>query len=220
MFKNDQPMSLLLNGLASYIDEHTTAEDEVRYELNRTTKLKVSKPQMLSGRVQGQLLRMLSTMQRPRRILEVGTYTGYATICLTEGLTADGLIHTIDRSEDLAPYVHHYWEKAGVQSRIQWHVGDAREIIPELDETFDLVFIDADKVNYTTYYEQALAKIPQDGIIVADNVLYGGQVVADNPSKSGSAMQAFNDYVQADERVENTILSVRDGLMMIRKVSD
>ena len=213
-------MSLLLNGLASYIDEHTTEEDEVRYELNRTTNLKVSKPQMLSGRVQGQLLTILSSMLRPRRILEIGTYTGYATICLTEGLTEDGLVHTIDNNEDLRPYTHYYWEKAGVQAKIQWHVGDAREIIPELNETFDLVFIDADKVSYVTYYEQVLPKVPKGGIIIADNVLYGGQVITERPSKSGAALDAFNDYVQADERVENTILSVRDGLMLIRKISD
>lgn len=211
-------MSLLLNGLASYIDEHTTPEDEVRYELNRITTLQVSKPQMLSGRVQGEFLRMLSIMQRPQKILEVGTYTGYATLCLAEGLQPDGMIHTIDKNEDLSPYVHHYWEKAGLNPWIHWHVGDAREIIPELDDAFDLVFIDADKVSYTTYYEQAMEKIPKDGIIIADNVLYGGQVIADNPSQSGKAMQAFNDHVTADDRVENTILSIRDGLMMIRKV--
>lgn len=212
-------MSLLIDGLSDYIEKYTTPEDEVRYELNRTTNLKVSKPQMLSGHVQGEVLRILSIMQRPHKVLEVGTYTGYATLCLVAGLPKDGLVHTIDINEEYGLYAKYHWEKAGVESWIRWHVGNATTIIPELNESFDLVFIDADKVNYARYYQQVFDKVPENGIIIADNVLYGGQVLDEHPSKSARGIQEFNDTIQADERVENTILSVRDGLMLIRKVS-
>ena len=212
-------MGMLLEGLSDYIEAHTTPEDEVRYELNRTTNLKVSKPQMLSGHVQGEVLRLMSLMYRPKQILEIGTYTGYATMCLAAGLPEDGLIHTIDKDEELNPYMKYHWEKAGFSAWIQWHHGDARNIIPTLEETFDLVFIDADKQNYGVYYEQVFDKVPVNGMMIADNVLYGGQVLQEQPSANASAIQDFNDKVQADERVENTILSVRDGLMLIRKVS-
>jgi predicted O-methyltransferase YrrM len=212
-------MSLLPEGMAAYIEAHTTPEDEVRYELNRTTNMKVSKPQMLSGHVQGEVLRFLSLMYRPKRVLEIGTYTGYATLCLAAGLPKDGLIHTIDKNDALSPYMHYYWEKAGLQEWIQWHNGDATTIIPELNEHFDLVFIDADKINYSRYYDLVFDKVPLHGIMIADNVLYGGQVLEQQPSQSALGIQQFNDKVQADQRVENTILSVRDGLMLIRKVS-
>lgn len=211
-------MELIDPQLEAYVEAHTSAETPGLAELNRETNLKVSKPQMLSGHVQGAALAMFSAMIRPEHVLEIGTYTGYATICLAQGLASNGLVHTIDNNEELETIARHYWRKEGVEPYIQFYKADAGQVIPELNYTFDLVFIDADKENYARYYDLVFDKVPNGGFIIADNVLWSGKILQDEPDKATAALQAFNDKVHQDPRVANVILSIRDGLMVIRKV--
>ena len=211
-------MQLIDEALEAYIQSHTTTESPGLYELNRETNLKVSKPQMLSGHVQGQVLSMLSFMVRPEHILEIGTYTGYATICLARGLAHNGVIHTIDNNEELENLARYYWRQEGVEPYVDFYTEDASTVIPRLSWEFELVFIDADKENYAHYYDQVFDKVPNGGFIIADNVLWSGKVLNDNPDKETAALQAFNEKVHQDNRVENVMLSVRDGLMVIRKL--
>lgn len=211
-------MKFLDEALESYIQAHTTPEPEYLHELNRQTNLKVSKPQMLSGHLQGKALEFFSFMLNPKRILEVGTYTGYSAICLAKGLQPDGLLHTIDNNEELASMARKYWQKAGVADQILFHIDNALNVIPNLDETFDLVFIDADKVNYARYYDLVFDQIRKGGFIIADNVLWSGKVLNEGGDKDTKALQVFNEKIQKDDRVENMILPLRDGLMMARKL--
>ncbi len=211
-------MELVNKAINAYVEDHTSPEPDYLYELNRETNLKVSKPQMLSGHIQGKALKLISTMLRPEQVLEIGTYTGYATICLAEGLAERGTVHTIDNNEELETIARRYWQKAGIEEFIKFYREDATKVIPQLDHTFDLVFIDADKENYSTYYEQVFNKVRKGGVILADNVLWSGKVLQENPDKETAAIQAFNKKIQADTRVENVILTVRDGLMMVRKL--
>ncbi len=211
-------MEFLPEQLETYIEAHTRNEDSVLKELNRETYQKVLSPRMLSGHLQGQVLRMLSMMIKPERILEIGTFTGYSGICLAEGLTPTGELHTIDINEELKPMVTSYFEKAHIIDKVKYHIGNAIEIIPKLDMAFDLVFIDADKENYSNYFDLVIDKVCQGGYIIADNVLWSGKVIQPNPDEETKALMAFNDKVQADERVENVLVPVRDGLMVMRKV--
>jgi predicted O-methyltransferase YrrM len=211
-------MELVNKAINAYVEEHTSPEPDYLYQLNRETNLKVSKPQMLSGQIQGKALKLISAMLRPEQVLEIGAYTGYATICLAEGLAEGGMVHTIDNNEELETIARRYWQKAGVEEVIRLYREDATKMIPRLDNTFDLVFIDADKENYETYYDQVFDKVRKGGIILADNVLWSGKVLQEDPDKETAAIQAFNKKVQADNRVENVILTVRDGLMMVRKL--
>ncbi len=203
----------------AYAERMTTPESEVLARLNRETNMKVELPIMLSGHLQGAALAMMSRMLRPARILEIGTYTGYSAICLAEGLQEGGLLHTIDINEELAGLCHRYWGEAGVADRIRMHIGKAAEIIPTLDETFDLVFIDADKVGYPVYYDLVYEKVRPRGFIFADNVLYEGEVLLpdEQKSKNARAMAAFNEKIKADPRVVHLLLPLRDGIMMIQK---
>ncbi len=203
-----------------YIIDHTSPEDEVLASLNRETHLKVLYPRMLSGHVQGRILEMISRMIRPERILEIGTYTGYSAICLAKGLTKDGFLHTIEINPELDEIAGRYFIKAGLESRIIRHTGDALEIIPKLNEQFDLVFIDAAKEHYPDYYRLVFDKVKKGGFIMADNALWDGKVVSDKnaPDKETQGIMTFNDLVQQDDRVENVLLSDRDGLMVIRKL--
>lgn len=210
-------MDLLKEGLSAYADAFTTAEPEVLQQLNRETNAKVMMPQMLSGHVQGTLLRMFSHMIQPKAILEVGTYTGYSAINMAYGLQQNGVLHTIDINEELEDMINTYFQKAGVADKIKLHIGNALEIIPDLDETFDLVFIDADKVNYARYYDLVFDKVRTGGFIIADNVLWSGKVLNDDKDKDTRAIHAYNEKIQADDRVENILLPVRDGLMVARK---
>lgn len=206
--------------LEQYILAHSEPESEVLAELSRATHLQVLRPRMLSGNLQGQFLKMICRMIGARRVLEIGTYTGYAAISMASGLTEGGVVHTIDVNDELEDFTRGFIEKSGLEERIVFHVGDACEIIPSLDEVFDLVFIDADKREYSKYYRLVFDKVRAGGMIVADDVLWDGKV-ADPNVKSDAQTQGileFNDMVQADARVENVLLPVRHGLMMIRKV--
>lgn len=207
--------------LDNYAYAFSSPELPVLAELNRETYLKVQQPVMLSGHLQGSLLQMLSCMIRPKRILELGTFTGYSAICLAQGLQEGGHLHTIDIDEEREDMCRAYFIKASVEDKITMHFGKAIDIIPQLKETFDLVFLDADKSNYGTYYDMLFDHIPVGGYIIADNVLFEGEVVLpeQEQSKNAKAMHAFNLKIKNDTRVEQVLLPVRDGLTIIRKVS-
>lgn len=210
-------MELLSEELTNYLDRHCEPEDELLKHINRETHLKVLMPRMLSGHYQGRLLSMLSKMMRPERILEIGTYTGYATLCLAEGLTDTGLIHTIDINSELEEMVSENFKRSAFNKRIKYHIGNALDVIPGLDETFDLVFIDADKKNNSTYYNLIFEKVRPGGLIIVDNVLWSGKVLAENQDKDTREISQFNLMVNSDPRVEKLILPVRDGLFMVLK---
>lgn len=213
---------LIPGAINEYAEVFTTAEDEVLAALNRETHIKVELPVMLSGQLQGKFLAMLSHMLRPRRILEIGTYTGYSAICLAQGMPADGMLHTIDVNEELEDMCFRYFCRAGLEKKITQHIGRASEIIPAIEEVFDLVFIDADKQNYHLYYDLVFDKVPVGGFILADNVLYDGEVVlpAEQQTKNAKAIHAFNEKIRADKRVEQVLLPVRDGITIMRKIAD
>jgi len=205
--------------LEKYIIDHCTPEDEILAELNRETHLKAMFPRMLSGQILGRFLEIVSCMIQPERILEIGTYTGYSSICLSKGLDQKGIIHTIELNPELDFISDKYFKKSNVESKIIKHTGNALEIIPTIDEIFDLVFIDADKENYLSYYQLVFDKVRKGGIIIADNVLWDGKVLNqhDNADKETKGIIEFNDFVQHDNRVENVMISLRDGVMMVRK---
>lgn len=210
-------MHLVSEQLDNYMVEHSTKEDAVLQELTRETHLKVQMPQMLSGQLQGTFLEMIASLLQAKRILEIGTFTGYSGICLARGLAQDGLLYTIDINEELSPMVQRYLRKAGVAQKVKFLTGNALQIIPTLNETFDLVFIDADKVNYSNYYDLVIDKVRPGGYIIADNVLWSGKVVDDKKDKDTTAIDAYNKKVAADSRVKNVILSLRDGLNIAQK---
>ena len=206
--------------LDKYVHQHSEAESELLNDLNRETYLKVLQPRMLSGHVQGRILSMYSKLIKPQRILEIGTYTGYAALCLAEGLAEGGVLHTIEKNEELQPIINRYVERAGFMDRIKLHIGDALPIIESMNATFDLVFIDADKTNYLNYYEAVLPKMKSGGCIITDNVLWSGKVLDESELKNDpdtAALDQFNKRVTEDARVDNVLLPVRDGLMIVRK---
>lgn len=206
--------------LDHYVHQHSEAESEILNELNRETYLKVLQPRMLSGHVQGRILSMLSKLIQPKCILEIGTYTGYSALCLAEGLTDGGTLHTIEKNEELQPIINRYIDRANLKGKIKLHIGDALTVIKSMQNTFDLVFIDADKTNYLNYYEAVLPKMKSGGCIIADNVLWSGKVLEEAELKNDpdtAALDEFNKAVTADDRVENVLLPVRDGLMLMRK---
>lgn len=211
-------MEILNETIQAYLEQHCEPEPDLLKHINRETHLKVPMPRMLSGHFQGRLLSMLSKLVRPHRILEVGTYTGYATLCLAEGLAPEGIIHTIDINEELEDRVRTYFKQSAFNSSIRYHLGNATEIIPGLDERFDLVFIDADKKNNGTYYDLVFNKVNPGGIILVDNVLWGGKVVEEKNDSDINAIRGFNDKVTGDPRTEKLIFPVRDGLFIIRKI--
>ncbi len=211
-------MDFLTPELNDYIEAHTSEEPEVLRELNRETHAKVLMPRMLSGHFQGRFLSMVSKMICPACILEIGTYTGYSAICLAEGLAPNGKLYTIDINDELKPMVERYVQKANMQNSIELISGDAVLLIPQLNIQPDLVFIDADKVRYSVYYDLIFDQLKPGGYILADNVLWSGKVVSDEkPDKDTAALLDFNKKVLKDERVEKIILPIRDGLMLIRK---
>lgn len=206
-------------GIDKYIREHSTPEDKVLEELYRQTHLYVVNPNMVSGHIQGKFLEMLSYMIHPSRILEIGTYTGYSAICLSRGLKSGGKLHTIEINDELNEMSTRYFALAGVADRVVLHTGRAQEVIPSMNYTFDLVFIDGDKREYCEYYDLVFDKVRKGGFIIADNVLWGGKVESheamQDPQTKGVVM--FNEMVRKDHRVEKIVLQMRDGLMLIRK---
>ncbi len=206
--------------LEKYIEEHTTPETELLYDLNRQTHLRTFYPRMLSGGVQGKFLELLCRMLQPEKVLEIGTFTGYSAIAMAQGMSDRGLVYTIEVNEEMESFIREYIAKAGLENKIKLLIGDALHIIPSLEETFDLAFIDGDKEQYVDYYETAIAKLRPGGFILADNVLWSGKVLENDAvsDKETKGIKAFNEQVKNDKRVEQVILSIRDGLMLIRKL--
>jgi predicted O-methyltransferase YrrM len=205
--------------LDQYIEAHTSPEEPLLDELVRYTHLHTMNPRMLSGHVQGKLLATFSAMLRPSRILEIGTFTGYATLCLAKGLAPGGEIHTIERNDELHDTLCDFFRRSPQAGRIKLHIGNALDLIPTLHETFDLVYIDGDKREYTAYYHAVFDKVRNGGYIMADNVLWDGKVTAEPlpGDLQTQNIRAFNDLVHGDGRVENLLLPLRDGLMIVRK---
>jgi caffeoyl-CoA O-methyltransferase len=214
-------MDFLSQELNDYVENHTKGESPLLSELNRETHMNVLIPRMLSGHLQGRVLSMFSKMLSPSSILEVGTYTGYSALCMAEGLKEDGVLNTIDINEELEDLCTRYFSASPYGENIKMHVGNALDIIPELPGSFDLVFIDADKENYSNYFDLIIDRMPSGGVIIADNVLWSGKVLDENQrmnDEETKALHEFNNKVQEDTRVENVLFPVRDGLMVIRKI--
>lgn len=210
-------MSLISDNMQQLLLNYCEPESELLQKIDRETNLKVLMPRMLSGHYQGRVLSFLSKMVSPKRILEIGTFTGYATLCLAEGLTEGGIIYTLDINEELEEMVKRNFAQSDYTSKIKYILGDATQTVNTLDETFDLVFIDADKKNNGTYYDLVFNRIRPGGLIIVDNVLWSGKVLNTNQDKDTKNITTFNDKIAADDRVEKLILPVRDGLFIIRK---
>jgi caffeoyl-CoA O-methyltransferase len=203
-----------------YAEAFTTPEPPVLSRLNRETNLSRVYPRMLSGHLQGTLLGMISHMISPERILEIGTFTGYSAICLASGLTGTGILHTIEVNPEEERDILKFIAEAGMEDKIRLHIGEGLHVIPTLKETWDLVFIDADKPNYLNYYQMVFDSVRPGGFILADNAFWGGKVMDPGTAdKETEGIIRFNDFVMNDERVENVLLPVRDGLMLIRKIA-
>lgn len=201
-----------------YCETHTSPLPEVLLELERETHLKTLSPQMLSGRLQGQLLAFLSNLIRPKAILEIGTFTGYSAICLAQGLASGGILHTIEVNRELEHFIRKYLGKASLAEVVQLHIGRAQDIVPTLQDGFDLVFIDAAKQDYPLFYDLVIEKINPGGLLIADNILWDGKVLTPEKDQDAAMLHAFNLKVAADERVEQLLLPVRDGLLVARKL--
>ncbi|NIK91285.1 O-methyltransferase [Mangrovimonas sp. CR14] len=212
-------MHFLPEHIDNYVVKHSENEPELLQKLNRETHQKILQPRMLSGDYQGRVLSMLSKLIQPKYILEIGTYTGYSALCLAEGLTKGGELHTIDVNEELVDFQRKYFDASPFGEQIYQHLGNALDIIPELDHTFDLVFIDADKPNYINYFHAIVEKLRPGGIILSDNVLWSGKVAEPINDKDTSTklLVEYNQLLKEDSRVETVILPIRDGLTISRK---
>ena len=210
-------MDFIANNIDQYSSNHTTEESNLLKDIIRDTHLNVLYPRMISGHLQGKWLSMISHMVKPKTILEIGTFTGYSALNLVEGLQSDGILHTIDINEELEDRVRGHFEKSEHFTKINYIIGDAVEKIPVIAGSFDLVFIDADKINYSTYYDLIIHRVVSRGFIIADNVLWSGKVVEHYDDKDTSALREFNEKVHKDSRVDNLLLPFRDGLMILRK---
>ena len=211
-------MEFIEKELQAYVEAHTSPEDKLLQQISRDTHAYILMPRMLSGHLQGRLLSMLAHMIKPRAVLEIGTYTGYSALCMAEGLSPQGVLHTIDINEELEDRVRGYFNQSAWAGNIQYHIGNAIEVVPQLKQSWDLVFIDADKRNYLAYYNLVIDQMAKGGYLIADNVLWSGKVAQANATdKDTEALRIFNRKIQEDERVENVLLPVRDGLMIIRK---
>ncbi len=214
-------MDFLPEPINQYVEQHTEQENELLQRINRETYTQVMMPRMLSGQLQGRVLSMLCSMIKPENILEIGTYTGYSGICMAEHLAKNGKLTTIDINEELEERVKGYFAASGFGHKINYLIGNALDMIPILSETFDLVFIDADKENYPNYFDLTIGKVKKGGYIIADNVLWSGKVVNYNPNKKDKDLEAilhFNKKVHEDSRVVNVLFPIRDGLMVLRKL--
>ena len=211
-------MELTDSGILNYSEQHTSPESELLKKISRDTHATVLMPRMLSGHLQGRFLSMIAKMIKPKVILEIGTYTGYSAICLAEGLAPGGMLVTLDANEELESKVRNYFTEAGLVHVIDYRIGNALKIIPELSMSFDLVFIDADKTNYSNYFDLVIDKISSGGYLLADNVLWSGKVLDAKPDKDTRAILEFKRKVQADARVENILVPIRDGILMMKRV--
>lgn len=213
-------MEFLSDDIHQYISEHTTKAPVFLDELERETWIKVVMPRMLSGHVQGQILKTISHMLRPKYVLEVGTFTGYASHFLVEGLREDGEFHAIEINEELAPIITKYWQKNSRHQQMNLHIGPAASVIPALNHSWDLIFLDADKIGLKHYYDLLIPQMNKGSIMLIDNILWSGKVVEEieNTDKDTKAILALNRFISEDSRVEQVILSVRDGIMMVRKL--
>ena len=213
-------MEFLDKKIEEYIQLKTTDESELLSKLNRETWAKVLMPRMLSGHVQGRVLSLFSNLIKPKNIIEIGTYTGYSALCLAEGISEKGELHTIEINEEHALIAEKYFKESKHQKNIIQHIGKAINIIPKIDKKFQLAFIDADKENYSNYFDLIINKIDINGIIIADNVLWSGKVIESDMDNETKQLDLYNQKIMNDNRVENVLLSVRDGLMICRKIKD
>ncbi|MEO1515975.1 MAG: O-methyltransferase [Bacteroidota bacterium] len=204
--------------LDAYCTRHTSQISELLYRLERETHLKTLAPQMSSGPLQGALLRLLCQLKRPQTVLEIGTFTAYATLCMADGLPAQSLLHTIEANEELEYLIRKYLEEAAPACDVRLHIGQAQDIIPQLEDRFDMVFIDAGKKDYAFYYDLVFDRVNPGGLILADNVLWDGKVAKGAKDEDTRIINAFNEKVQQDERVENLMLPIRDGLLIAQKL--
>jgi predicted O-methyltransferase YrrM len=211
-------MDFLPEKLSEYIEKHSQPEPELLQKLNRETHQKILQPRMLSGHLQGRVLSLISKLTNPKYILEIGTYTGYSALCLAEGMQREGKLHTIDINEELKAFQRKYFDQSEYGEQIVQHTGNALDLIPKLEENFDLVFIDADKENYCSYFELALPKMNPGGLILADNVLWSGKVIEelDTKDEETKGLLAYNEMANQDTRVESVLLPIRDGVMVSR----
>jgi len=203
--------------LLQYCLQHSTSEGPLLQALERETNFRTLNPQMLSGPLQGMLLKMFCRMIRPQRVLEIGTFTGYSALCMAQALPEGGRLHTIESDDELAPIIQNYLRKSGLEDRVVLHIGDAAEILPTLEGPFDLVFLDAGKLDYARHYALVFPKLRPGGFLVADNVLWSGKVVDESPDATALALHAFNTMIQEDPQVENLLLPLRDGLLLVQK---
>ncbi len=210
-------MEFISPELNAYSEDHTSPESDLLKKINRDTHVAVLKPRMLSGHLQGRFLSMVSKMIRPKTILEIGTYTGYSAICLAEGLVEGSKLITLDINEELEDRVRGYFKESGKNDSIDYKIGNALNILPTLPGPFDLVWIDADKENYSSYYDLVVDKVASGGYILADNVLWSGKVVEAKTDKDTRAIKEFNRKINEDTRVENLLLPIRDGILLMRK---
>ncbi|MGB0806834.1 MAG: O-methyltransferase [Salibacteraceae bacterium] len=213
-------MNFLDQKLDDYVVQHTENEPAPLKELNRKTWIEILNPRMIAGHFQGRVLSMLSHMIKPKNILEIGTFTGYSAICWAEGLAKNGEIHTIDINEELEDLAKHYVTESGFENQVHFHIGNALDLIPTINKKWDIVFLDADKSNYTNYYNQVFDSVKKGGYIIADNVLWNGKVIDEKAFSEidTKAILAFNEMIQKDTRVQNVLFPIRDGLMVARKL--
>jgi caffeoyl-CoA O-methyltransferase len=216
--KKQYKMEFIDERLLEYCQKYSEPENDLLTRLNRETHLKVNSPRMLSGHLQGRFLSFISHLHKPASILEIGTYTGYSALCLAEGLTKDGKLITIDPNEETNHFATRFIEGSPYRNQIELKQGQAQEIIPTLNKTFDLVFIDADKRNYALYFDLVIGKVRSGGLIIADNVLWSGKVLDENKDADTKAIHEFNIKTASDSRITPLLLPLRDGLLILRKV--
>ena len=211
-------MRFLIEEIDEYSTQYTENEPQLLSELNRETWANVMMPRMLSGHMQGRFLSIFSKILNPEKIIEIGTYTGYSALCMAEGIQSEGEIHTIDINEEYTSIAKKYFNRSKYRNNLKQHIGNALEIIPKLDHKFQLAFIDADKENYSAYFDLIIEKMDLHGCIIADNVLWSGKVTKENKDKETKALDSYNKKVKSDPRVETILLPIRDGLMISRKI--
>lgn len=211
-------MEFISNDLLKYCEQFSNPESDLLKELNRQTHLKIYQPRMLSGHLQGRFLSFISKLINPSTILEIGTYTGYSALCLAEGLKNEGKLITIDPNEETNLFAQQFFNKSDFKNKIQLFKGNAQSIIPTLNYNWDLVFIDADKKNYALYYDLVINNLKPNAIIIADNVLWSGKVLDEQKDSDTEFIHAFNQKINNDKRLENLLLPIRDGLMVLRKI--